>query len=136
MLNQLQESSSVNVQESNLINHQSAIEAAMSHNDLNLICKEITEHVSSSDEWLKQNAQTLQYGSPTSAHLIFNQMTLEPQPTREEARFYEEKLSNYCFEIGEFTEGVRALLIDKDMKPKWNAKALSDISVSTLNKFN
>lgn len=135
LLTKLHDLSSAAQPESNLIKHRGVIESAVSSNDLNLIYKEITAHASSSDEWLKKNAQTLLYGSPTSAHLIFNQMTLEPQPTREEARFFEEKLSNFCFETGEFTEGVRALLIDKDLSPSWSSKVLSEISVNTQNEL-
>ena len=44
--------------------------------------------------------------------------------SRIEARDYEKNLSLNCLDSGEFVEGVRALLIDKDFRPNWR-KALS-----------
>ena len=32
------------------------------------------------------------------------------------------------FEHGEFIEGVRALLVDKDKSPKWNPPRLEDVT--------
>jgi len=121
--------------ESNLIKHQNTIAKAVSHNELSDICKEITGNVSSEDNWLKQNGETLAYGSPSSARLIFKQMTLDPQLTREKVLSFEEKLSMYCFESGDFTEGVRALLIDKDFTPKWNAPTRESVLTDDQNLF-
>jgi hypothetical protein len=36
---------------------------------------------------------------------------------------------------GDFAEGIRALLIDKDKQPKWNPATLQDASADWVEKF-
>ena len=49
-------------------------------------------------------------------------------PTLEEALNVEFRLCTRLFENGEFIEGVRALLVDKDRQPKWRPPTLSEVS--------
>ena len=42
------------------------------------------------------------------------------------------RLCLHLFEDGEFTEGVRALLIDKDKSPRWNPPAIADVTDATI----
>ena len=44
-------------------------------------------------------------------------------------------MSVRCGEVGEFQEGVRALLIDKDGAPNWQFKSLSDIDEAVVDSF-
>ena len=46
----------------------------------------------------------------------------------EEALGVEYRLCVRLFEDGEFIEGVRALLVDKDRKPKWQPARLADVT--------
>ena len=46
----------------------------------------------------------------------------------EEALALEYRLTNRLFLSGEFVEGVRALLVDKDKAPKWNPATLEEVS--------
>ena len=45
----------------------------------------------------------------------------------EEALNVELRLCLHLFEDGEFVEGVRALLVDKDKKPRWNPPSLAEL---------
>ena len=36
------------------------------------------------------------------------------------------------FEAGEFPEGVRALLVDKDKAPKWNPREIADVAPAAV----
>ena len=38
-------------------------------------------------------------------------------------------------EVGEFQEGVRALLIDKDGAPNWQYKTLNDVPQAIIESF-
>jgi enoyl-CoA hydratase len=49
-------------------------------------------------------------------------------PSLERALEIEYRLCIRLYDRGEFTEGIRALLIDKDRKPAWNPKRLEDVS--------
>jgi enoyl-CoA hydratase len=49
-------------------------------------------------------------------------------PSLESALNVEYRLVTRLFEDGEFIEGVRALLVDKDKAPKWNPAALAEVT--------
>ena len=44
-------------------------------------------------------------------------------------------ISKRCVEVGEFQEGVRALLIDKDKQPKWLYDDLNSVPQSFVDSF-
>lgn len=47
----------------------------------------------------------------------------------------EANMSCRCGESGEFQEGVRALLIDKDMSPKWKFESVEDVPQDVVEHF-
>ncbi len=49
-------------------------------------------------------------------------------PSLEAALNVEFRLCSRLFEHGEFPEGVRALLVDKDKAPKWNPREIEDVT--------
>ena len=78
-------------------------------------------------------AQALQSKCPTSISLFWHMMHKEPAPTSAsdaiKRDFY---LACKMMRRPDFTEGVRAVLIDKDNAPKWQPKSLSDIGDDML----
>jgi hypothetical protein len=44
-------------------------------------------------------------------------------------------LSCKCGEFGEFQEGVRALLIEKDHQPNWRFKSVDQVPKATIDYF-
>ncbi|CFO33054.1 enoly-CoA hydratase [Bordetella pertussis] len=40
-----------------------------------------------------------------------------------------------CAAHGDFAEGIRALLVDKDRQPRWNPATLSEASDDWVRKF-
>jgi hypothetical protein len=40
-----------------------------------------------------------------------------------------------CASHGDFAEGIRALLIDKDKQPKWNPATLPEATEAWVEKF-
>ena len=40
-----------------------------------------------------------------------------------------------CFEHGDFLEGIRALLIDKDNQPRWRPDRLADVTPAMVASF-
>ncbi len=55
--------------------------------------------------------------------------------TLEKALTIEYRLCTALFRHGEFIEGVRALLIDKDRAPKWRPARLADIDDAMIKGF-
>lgn len=80
-------------------------------------------------EWAEKIAFTLREKSPKSLALtlaaIRGARTLQ---SLEEALTVEYRLTVRLFEDGEFPEGVRALLVDKDRKPRWSPSALAQVT--------
>jgi enoyl-CoA hydratase/carnithine racemase len=94
----------------------------------------ITEH-QVDDKWFNKAQSSLTHGCALSAHIIFRQLSLGKTLSIAESFRLELGLSVQCAAIGEFAEGVRALLIDKDNKPNWYFKTLNDVSETTLDKI-
>jgi enoyl-CoA hydratase/carnithine racemase len=94
----------------------------------------ITEH-QVDDKWFNKAQSSLTHGCALSAHIIFRQLSLGKTLSIAESFRLELGLSVQCAAIGEFAEGVRALLIDKDNNPNWHFKTLNDVSETTLDKI-
>ena len=66
--------------------------------------------------------------------LAFKQLK-EGKPTLAEALIVEHRLMTRRFQDPDFYEGVRAALIDKDHKPKWNLDSIDKISQKMVDKY-
>jgi enoyl-CoA hydratase/carnithine racemase len=89
----------------------------------------------SPDKWLQKAQVSLQKGSSLSAHLIFEQLKRGKNMNLLDCLKMELTLSCKCAQYGEFQEGVRALLIDKDHQPDWRFKTISDVPLSQVTPF-
>jgi len=87
------------------------------------------------DKWLSRAQKTLAAGSPLTAHLVYEQLKRGKDLSLEACFQVELIMSCRCGEMGEFQEGVRALLIDKDMQPKWLYKNIGDVPKSVVEHF-
>ncbi|MCD9537276.1 enoyl-CoA hydratase/isomerase family protein [Photobacterium carnosum] len=85
--------------------------------------------------WLEKAKQTLAHGSPLSANICFHQMQQYQQASLAECLAMELSLSVRCGLVGEFKEGVRARLIDKDAQPKWLYKTISDVDIRLVKSL-
>jgi hypothetical protein len=47
----------------------------------------------------------------------------------------EYRMVQKCLEIGDFFEGVRAMLVEKDRKPVWNPSNINDVDEIRINNF-
>tara|TARA_B100001094_G_scaffold333396_1_gene411429 strand:+ start:3035 stop:4126 length:1092 start_codon:yes stop_codon:yes gene_type:complete len=102
-----------------LAEHRLLIEDLMSGN-LNDI-EERIQTLDTSLPWLQRACKTMLAGSPLSRALVWYQHQLDENMTLAEAFRLEVMLSVNCCMRGDFVEGVRAQLIEKDYQPKWQA---------------
>jgi enoyl-CoA hydratase len=88
------------------------------------------------DEWAQQMAATLAQKSPKSLKLTLAAIGGARQlSSLEDALNVEFRLSVRLFEDGEFIEGVRALIVDKDRQPKWSPARLQDVSLELIGAY-
>ncbi len=78
--------------------------------------------------WAKAAAADIREKSPTSLKIAFEQMKRGPALGLDEALKLDFAIARRFMESGEFFEGIRAAIIDKDQKPKWSPAALEDVS--------
>ncbi len=79
-------------------------------------------------EWAQKTKASLAQKSPKSMKLTLAAIrNARRLPSLEAALDVEYRLTVRLFEDGEFPEGVRALLVDKDRAPKWSPPRLEDV---------
>lgn len=78
--------------------------------------------------WLGTAAATFAKGSPTSAALAFELWQRAKHASLAEVFRLEYDVSLGCAAHHDFAEGIRALLIDKDRKPRWSPSAIEEVT--------
>lgn len=100
--------------------HFAEIRQACDGNDFNAIVANIAAWVTHTDPWLSRAAKTFLAGSPGSARLSFTLLKRVRFMSLADVFREEYIVSLNCGIQGDFQEGIRALLIDKDKSPRWN----------------
>lgn len=85
--------------------------------------------------WFDKAKSSLQKGSALSAHIIQRQLFIGKDLPLEGCFRLELGLSVQCVTIGDFKEGVRALLVDKDRKPKWQFNKIAQVDEQVVNNL-
>jgi enoyl-CoA hydratase/carnithine racemase len=86
-------------------------------------------------QWLEQAQKKIKNGSPLSCALIYQQLKQSENYTLAQCFKSELNLSLRCCQQKEFSEGVRALLVDKDRNPQWRYKKINDIDDKIIEWF-
>ncbi len=91
--------------------------------------------VESEDKWVSRAQKSLKNGSALSAQLAYIQLDKGKGMKLAECFRMELNLAVKSGHFGEFKEGVRALLIDKDNSPKWRYSSIESIDEKTIAWF-
>ncbi len=86
------------------------------------------------DKWLASAAKTLASGCPVTIHIIHEQLRRALHLSLREAFQMELILSANCMIYGNFAEGVRALLVDKDRQPKFDPATFAEVTPAFVEK--
>jgi len=86
-------------------------------------------------EWAREVLKVLMKMSPTSMAVTHKQLKLGSQLPLEECLQMELRISANMLRKGDFIEGVRSLLVDKDRNPQWNPSSVSDISQEEIDSY-
>jgi enoyl-CoA hydratase/carnithine racemase len=103
--------------------------------DLNRIANNILQLADHQDPWLQRAAKTLAAGSPGSARLTFALLEHNKLLSLAEVYRVEWLAGLMAAAHGDFAEGIRALLIDKDKQPKWDPPTLAQADDDWVKKF-
>lgn len=87
------------------------------------------------DKWFNKAQKTLKHGSAISAHIVHQQLKRGKSLSLADCFRIELNLAVKCGQFGEFMEGVRALLIDKDQRPQWKFNTIHDVDPSVIEWF-
>jgi enoyl-CoA hydratase/carnithine racemase len=85
-------------------------------------------------QWLDKAINNMHKGSPTALHLTYRQQQQTLSQWRD-AFVQEYYIGVNALQHGEFQEGIRALLIDKDNRPHWRYPSLTQVPEAWLDEF-
>ena len=87
-------------------------------------------------EWAEKTAAALAQKSPKSLELTLAAIRqARTLGSLEAALNVEFRLTVRLFEDGEFPEGVRALIVDKDRRPQWSPPRLADVGPELIAAY-
>ena len=105
--------------------HAAAIAAACEGEVLEDIVAAISAMPSADEPWLATAQATMAAGAPGSLRLGFELQRRAEGMSLAEVFRMEYVVALHCAAHGDFAEGIRALLIDKDRTPRWNPAELA-----------
>ncbi|MEO8388265.1 enoyl-CoA hydratase/isomerase family protein [Polaromonas sp.] len=94
----------------------------------------------STDTWALKTAATLRKRSPLMLHVTLEQIRRARSMTLADDLRMERDMVYQCFhlragEASETVEGIRALAVDKDYKPRWNPARIEDVKPGMADAF-
>ena len=115
--------------------HQALIQRCCVSSDFYEVARNILALSAQEDAWLQRAAKTFAAGSPGSARLTFALLERCKRLSLADVYCTEWIAGLMAASHGDFAEGIRALLIDKDKNPKWNPSTLEEASADWVEKF-
>ncbi|AUV88292.1 MULTISPECIES: enoyl-CoA hydratase/isomerase family protein [Vibrio] len=108
------------------------IKEACKGSDLNQIAQRI-QAIEGGTQWLEIAQKSFASGSPITAHICFRQVKEYHRLSLADCFRLELTLSVRSALLGEFEEGVRSRLVDKDGNPKWMFNSVSEVDESVID---
>lgn len=90
-----------------------------------------TEH----PDWARRTREAILRHAPTALKITLEQIRRGRSMGLADCFRMELGLVRGCLDHGDFFEGIRAMLIDKDRKPRWRPARLEDVSPAEVERF-
>ena len=85
--------------------------------------------------WAAKMLRLLEERSPTLLRVTFEQLRRGRGLGLADSFRLELNLIHGCFAQGDFVEGIRALIVDKDNAPRWNPRSLAEVTDASVAAF-
>jgi len=85
--------------------------------------------------WALKQVETIRKMSPTSLKISLEQLRRGANLSLADVLTMEYRLSQSCMHDHDFTEGVRAVLVDKDNSPSWKPTTLAEVTQDTIEDY-
>jgi enoyl-CoA hydratase/carnithine racemase len=86
-------------------------------------------------DWAQQTAKLVRSRSPTMLSVALRQLQRGKSMELADCFRMELGMVEQCFEQGDFIEGIRALLIDKDNLPRWSPSRPEEVTEESVDGF-
>lgn len=118
---------------SNVQTHAAHIQQGAGGSSLAAVHTAITSYAGD-DPWLQRAAKTLAAGSPTTAALVWELFRRAGDLSLAEVFRLELIVALQCCAHPDFSEGVRALLVDKDHRPQWTPATVAAVTAAWVEE--
>jgi enoyl-CoA hydratase/carnithine racemase len=113
-----------------------AIDAHFSHPSVAAIFASLERETDGEHaEWARQTTSLMRGRSPTMLTVALRELQRGRSMRLADCFRMELGMVQQCFEQGDFVEGVRALIIDKDNAPRWKPDRLDDVTDASVEQF-
>lgn len=119
----------------NLVIYQSLFSELATYTTVAQVQQHILTMDRAEDPWFSKAQKTLKAGSNITKHLVFEQLKRGHGLPLADCFRMELVMSCHCGTVGEFQEGVRALLVDKDNRPHWLYSDINDVPADVIKSF-
>ncbi|MDH3661131.1 MAG: enoyl-CoA hydratase/isomerase family protein [Alphaproteobacteria bacterium] len=117
--------------EGKLVAQREVIDVLFAGEDLRAIAASVD--AAGSSDWLEKVNQALARACPLSMHAALSMIrAARGMTTLEEALVQEYRYTWRSLEEGEFMEGIRAAVIDKDREPRWAKPGIGDVTAADV----
>ncbi|HET7402516.1 MAG TPA: enoyl-CoA hydratase/isomerase family protein, partial [Usitatibacter sp.] len=86
-------------------------------------------------EWAERTLEALAKRSPTMLKVTLEQLRRGAALGLADCFRMELGLIYACFDQGDFIEGIRALIVDKDNRPQWRPPSLGEVGEDAVERF-
>jgi enoyl-CoA hydratase/carnithine racemase len=86
-------------------------------------------------DWARRTAKLMRTRSPTLLMVTLRQLQRGKDMSLADCFRMELTMTQQCFEQGDFIEGVRALIVDKDNTPRWIPHRIEEVTDSMVDSF-
>jgi enoyl-CoA hydratase/carnithine racemase len=113
-----------------------SIDTHFSHPTVSAILTSLEQEARSEQvDWAHQTAKLMRGRSPTMLSVTLRQLQRGATLSLADCFRMELGMAAHSFEQGDFLEGVRAVLIDKDNSPRWQPNRIEEVTEAMIEAF-